>query len=75
MSFVHPWVFALIPVLWLLLRGGLRRTSLPVPSLGLWADAPVGRAARVFSPQICDLYRNPSATTIAKRQVPCVYDT
>ena len=50
MSFVHPWVFALIPVLWLLLRGGVRRTSLPVPSLGLWADAPVGRARYLWLP-------------------------
>ncbi len=50
MSFVFPWVLLLIPVVLLLLRGRLRRTSLQVSSLGLWSDADVGRARYLWIP-------------------------
>jgi Ca-activated chloride channel family protein len=50
MSFVYPWVLVLIPVLWWLLRGGLPRTSLGVPSLRLWSDCELGRARYLWLP-------------------------
>ena len=40
----------LIPLLLWLLRGRLRRTSLPVSSLGLWSDADAGRARYLWIP-------------------------
>jgi Ca-activated chloride channel family protein len=50
MSFVYLWVLVLIPVVLFLLRGGLRRTSLPVSSLRLWSYAEVGRARYLWLP-------------------------
>ena len=50
MSFVHAWVLLLIPVLLFLLRGRLRRTSLPVSSVGLWPDGSAGRARFLWIP-------------------------
>ena len=50
MSFVFPWVLLLIPVVLLLLRGCLRRTSLQVSSLGLWSDVDAGRARYLWIP-------------------------
>lgn len=50
MSFLHAWVLLLIPVLLFLLRGRLRRTSVSVSSVGLWADANIGRARYLWIP-------------------------
>ena len=50
MSFLHAWVLLLIPVLLFLLRGRLRRTSVSVSSVGLWADANIGRARYLWVP-------------------------
>ena len=50
MSFLYLWVLLLIPLLLWLLRGRLRRTSLPVSSLGLWSDVDAGRARYLWIP-------------------------
>lgn len=50
MSFLYLWVLLLIPVVLFLLRGRLRRTSLPVSSVGLWADTDAGRARYLWIP-------------------------
>jgi len=50
MSFLYLWVLLLIPLLLSLLRGRLRRTSLPVSSLGLWSDVDAGRARYLWIP-------------------------
>ena len=50
MSFLHAWVLLLIPVLLFLLRGRLRRTSVSVSSVGLWANANIGRARYLWIP-------------------------
>lgn len=50
MSFLYLWVLLLIPVVLFALRGRLRRTSLPVSSVGLWADTDAGRARYLWIP-------------------------
>ena len=50
MSFVYLWVLLLIPVVLFLLRGRMRRTSLQVSSLGVWADTDAGRARYLWIP-------------------------
>lgn len=50
MSFVYLWVLLLIPVVLFALRGRLRRTSLQVSSLGVWADEDAGRARYLWVP-------------------------
>ena len=50
MSFVYPWVLIGIPILWWLLRGRIKRSSLPVPSLQLWSDSKPGRARYLWVP-------------------------
>ena len=50
MSFLYLWVLLLIPLVLWLLRGRLRRTSLPVSSLGLWSEVDAGRARYLWIP-------------------------
>ncbi len=50
MSFAHPWVLALIPVLFWLVSRRRERTALTIPSLALWPGQMAGRARWLWIP-------------------------
>jgi len=50
MTFLHPWLLALIPIALWLIRRRRDRTSVTVSSLSLWPDAESGKARYLWIP-------------------------